>query len=147
MSGHGGAAMFDICTGRLVRPAFALGCLVCIAFVFALPVPGNTGDVSGVVSGYVYDYNNHPLESARLSLRSSDTPESVSTSSHDGFFTFMAVLPGKYFVLAEYPGKHPCSVYFEIFPNQVKAVRFRLPEETKVPWVCRYFERAPSVSF
>ena len=139
--------MLDIRTGRLVRLEFALGCLVCIAFVMAFPVRGKSGDVSGVVSGYVYDYDNHPLEGAHLSLRSSDTPESVSTSSHDGFFTFLAVLPGKYFVVAEYPGKHPCSVYFEIFPNQVKAVRFRLPEETKLPWVCRYFERAQSVSF
>ena len=121
----------------------------------AIPVRGSADDIGGVVSGYVRDEYDRPLNAATVTLRSSDTPVSFRTTDRKGYFTFLAVLPGTYFVIADQRDYVTCSTYFVIYPSQIKSLHFRLPAIVKtVSYIttrffdhCRTLEPIRAISF
>lgn len=120
-----------------INAAGAFG-VVALAVIFTIvafvstPTQSRGNDVSGVITGYVNDGNNHPLDGARVTLRSSDTPIVIRTANNNGFFAFVGVLPGDYVVEAQRSGFDKCAATFSIHANEVSAVNFRLLSKSMI---------------
>jgi hypothetical protein len=135
--------------------AFALAVMLCCGLLLSNPVQSSGNDSTAVITGFVYDQNDRPLEGARVSLRSDDNPVSIRAVNRNGFFAFLAVLPGEYVVVTQLDGYNTCSAGFTIYPNQTKSVRFRLPPTLRTishittgPWGrCHTREPTPLVGF
>ena len=113
--------------------ALILAALLFVALLVSSPVQSSgNNDVSGVVSGFVYDQWNRPLARAQVLLRSSDSPVSMRTVNRNGFFSFLAVLPGTYVVetrLNGYGTTESCA--FTIHPNQIKSLHLQMSNTVK----------------
>jgi Carboxypeptidase regulatory-like domain len=113
--------------------AIAFAAVFSLVIFLGNPIKSSgNNDVSGVISGYVYSAYNHPLEGARVTLRSDNTPVLVETVNNNGFFVFLGVLPGQYVVEAQDNGYEQCATTFSIYPNEGSSVRFRLPNNGPV---------------
>lgn len=98
-----------------------------IVLLIGTPAQSKSDDVSGVVTGYVYDQYNRPLDRAQVLLQSENSPVSIRAANRNGFFLFLAVLPGKYFVDSRLDGyMYTSTCAFTIHPNQTKSVHFRM---------------------
>ena len=114
--------------GTHTLSALVLAAMLFVAFLVCSPAQSSgNNDVSGVVTGYVYDQYSRPLDRARVFLQSDDGSVSIRTVNRTGFFSFLAVLPGAYVLETRMDGFNICSSAFTIYPNQNKFVRFRLP--------------------
>ncbi len=132
-----------MCTHVIRRTALS----VLLAVALSGPLRSYADDIGGVISGVVTDQANHPLRNARVVLSSSGIPTSFRSTSSNGRFLFLAVLPGQYFVSASQQGYDLCYAFFAIYPNQTKSVRFRLPALGGFFDHCRSFEPVRDISF
>ena len=82
---------------RAVSGAFALFCTAILTGALA-----SADDVSGGVRGYVLGPDGKALNHATVYVVSADkrSPLSERTTDEHGFFTFLGLLPGRYFVEA-----------------------------------------------
>jgi len=113
--------------GTQILSVLGLVAVLMVAFFVGNPAQSQANDVTGVVTGYVYDVYNRPLDQARVFLRADDTPVSIRTVNRNGFFSFLAVLPGKYVVVSGLEGyDDTLSCKFTIYPNQTKSVHLRM---------------------
>ena len=130
--------------------------LAAILFVLliGIPVQSKSDDVSGVVTGYVYDQYRQPLDHAQVLLQSDNTPISIRDVNRNGFFAFLAVLPGKYVVVSRlngYDDTRTCA--FAIHPNQTKSVHFLMRPTVKTlshvttTWFVRCPPADPPITF
>jgi hypothetical protein len=113
--------------GTHTLSAFGLAAALFVALIGGNPTQSSADDVSGVITGYVHDQYNRPLADARVFLQSDDGPVAIRTVDRYGFFSFLAVLPGKYVVVSRLNGylvTRACP--FTIHPNQTKSVHFRM---------------------
>ena len=104
-----------------------LAAILFVALLIGNASQSKSDDVSGVVTGYVYDQYNRPLDRAQVLLQSENSPVSIRAVNRNGFFAFLSVLPGKYVVdsrLNGYVYARTCA--FTIHPNQTKSVHFRM---------------------
>jgi Carboxypeptidase regulatory-like domain len=86
---------------RITLSASVLCCLL------AMAVPIRADDVSGAINGFVYGGNmqgHHgvPVGNATVTVTSADGSATVSRHVTDGngFFTFLGLLPGRYYISA-----------------------------------------------
>jgi hypothetical protein len=111
--------------------ALALATMLSLSLLIGTPNQGSANDSTAVVTGFVSDQNNHPLDGARVFLRAVDSPVSIRSVNRNGFFAFLAVLPGEYVVESTKNGYDTCSSAFTIYPNQTKSVHFRMSNEIR----------------
>jgi len=95
--------MFSKHLVRTIAAATACGVLV----VFAARVAAD--DVSGVISGVIVDERSAPVAHATVSISAVDAAHGVRVTNDKGFFAFLGVLPGRYYVVANKNGRGACS--------------------------------------
>ena len=121
--------------------------LVGIVFVLLVGIAAQSksDDVSGVVTGYVYDQYSQPLDRAQVLLQSNESPIAVRAVNRNGFFAFLAVLPGKYVVVSRLNGYDvTLTCPFTIHPNQTKSVQFRMrPTVRTISHITTSFVQCP----
>jgi hypothetical protein len=111
---------------RHTPSVLALATLVSLGLLISTPLQSSGNDSTAVITGFVYDQYNRPLDGARVSLQSDDSPVSIRAVNRNGFFAFLAVLPGEYAVVSEQNGYEACVSRLTIYPNQTKSVHFLL---------------------
>lgn len=84
----------------------ALGAVFYILF-FA--VSARSDDVSGVISGFIVDERSMPVAHALVSISAVDAAHAVRVTNDKGFFTFLGLLPGRYYVVASKGNRALCS--------------------------------------
>ena len=112
--------------------AFRLIAVCFFSLLFALPIasPSRADDVSGDINGYVYsenasgDHRTH-MQRATVLLYSWDNSAPVGrrVSDDSGFFSFLGVLSGRYYVVARVAGYRPdCWQRVVIIPGSSRRI-------------------------
>jgi Carboxypeptidase regulatory-like domain len=110
-----------------------------VAFCFALGVstPVLADDVSGSINGFVYSGGIRgpyvtPIKHATVFVYSWDNSAPVAGRVTDGtgFFSFLGLLPGRYYILARATGYHfYCPRKLVIIPGGLSRVNLSLDEK------------------
>ena len=149
---------------RIVASLLTLCCML------AMTAPIRADDVSAVIAGHVVDQNGTPVENATVyayspssnyryfwwSIESAKGFQDVDGRSnilvpasatrvtgHGGFFVFLGLLPGHYFILAQANGLRPggCLPWGSIYPSQTWNVVVRMyPVSASTDCFARHYD-------
>ncbi|MBV8671072.1 MAG: carboxypeptidase regulatory-like domain-containing protein [Candidatus Eremiobacteraeota bacterium] len=83
-------------------------------------------DVSGVISGFIVDERSAPVSHATVSISAADAAHGVRVTDDKGFFAFLGVLPGRYYVVANKNGRGACSGSVSVLAGITTSVKVTL---------------------
>ena len=94
----------------------------------SLAAPCRADDVSGGVSGYVIDDRGIPIKNVTVIADTAGELTVRRVTDRNGFFSFLPLLPGRWFVTAEpSPRYQLCYTIVSVIPGIVTRLDFRLP--------------------
>ena len=101
--------------------------------------PSSASDVSGDINGYVYSQNASgqqlPIRNASVYVVLAETynhqnappPVARRVTGQNGFYTFLGILPGRYYVVVQAKGYHgTCWPRVVVIPNTFQRINLKL---------------------
>lgn len=116
---------------------------LCLALLVPISLRADTLGL-GTINGYLYGHNGAPVpEAAALVFQAqpdghwTDTPYAKRTTNQKGFFSFIGLPQGKYFVLATKNGYQPdCTPRLVVVSNALQRVTLHLRPKGTAKTAC-----------
>jgi hypothetical protein len=115
-----------------------LAALAAFSVLVLFAAPARSDDVSGVISGFIVDERSLPISHATVSISAVDAAHGVRVTDGKGFFTFLGLLPGRYYVVASKEGRGLCSGSLSVIPGVTTSIKVTLRLHRRVSGHCSF---------
>jgi hypothetical protein len=123
---------------RVLQTIVVLAACSVIGFIAGA---ARSDDVSGVISGVIVDERSLPVSHAIVSVSAADAARGVRVTNSRGFFTFLGLLPGRYYVVASKGTGQVCSGSLSVIPGVTTNVRVTIRPRWRSSRPCSFTQR------